>query len=77
MYIYWYLRILPVSMVCAAEVASWALQIEMVVHLGIGQQPLESRFNLRSCAQPAQACTSPFLRCCSFFSSILDDKGQV
>ena len=36
MYIYRYLRILLVSMVCAAEVASWALQIEMVVHLGIG-----------------------------------------
>ena len=35
MYIYRYLRILLVSMVCAAEVASWALQIEMVVHLGI------------------------------------------
>ena len=58
---YWLVWYAPLRLLTGLSRLRWSCT------WALGSQPLESRFNLRSCAQPAQACTSPFLRCCSFF----------
>ena len=77
MYVVWYLQIVLVSTVCAAEVASWALQIEMVVHLGIGW----AASRLRAVSTSAVARNQPKRAHLRFwdavvFFTILDDKGH-